>query len=158
VRTGGHEMVLSKEQIQRFWDKVDVRGPDQCWPWLGATDRRGYGQISFNGRNYRAPRLAILLHTGEMPGQGQDACHTCDNPACVSPFHLWSCTRRENMQDAGRKGRIKSWKQKLTPSQVRDIRKDPRPQKDIAADYGLHFATISKIKSGKVWKHLLVTE
>ena len=42
----------------------------------------------------------------------------------------------------------------LTEEQVRAIRKDPRAQKIIAADYGLSQGQISRIKRRKKWKSI----
>lgn len=147
-------MELTERQIKNFWSKVDVRGPNDCWPWLGGTDRRGYGLVSLNNKSYRAPRITILLQTGEMPDPDLDACHCCDNPICVNPGHVSGCTRSQNMQDAARRGRIRSQKQKLTEAQVEAIRRDRRTQKVIAQEYGLDPSTVSKIKSGAIWKNL----
>lgn len=58
------------------------------------------------------------------------------------------------MQDASKRGRLRNWKQKLTKEKVLEIRADPRMQKDIAADHGLDPSTVSKIKSGAIWKRL----
>lgn len=147
-------MQLTARQLKNFWAKVDKKGGDECWLWIGGTDRRGYGLISFNNKMYRAPRISILLHTGVMPHPRCDACHSCDTPGCVNPLHLTECTRKRNMQDASSRGRIRSWKQKLTEEQVTAIRSDTRMQKDIAAAYGLDPSTVSKIKSSTIWKAL----
>lgn len=31
---------------ERFWEKVDKRGDDECWIWLGATIQPGAEDIS----------------------------------------------------------------------------------------------------------------
>ena len=31
-----------KSVEERFWEKVDRRGPDECWPWTAYSDRYGY--------------------------------------------------------------------------------------------------------------------
>jgi len=90
---------------ERFWAKVDRRGPDECWPWTGARDSRGYGHISIDGRNRKAARVAWSLHNGLPFPKGLHACHSCDNPNCVNPEHIWPGSNRENVRDAIDKGR-----------------------------------------------------
>ncbi len=90
----------------RYWAKVDKRGPDECWPWTGATDGRRYGIISQNGRNRKATHVAVEFATGEPFPAKKMACHTCDNPPCVNPAHLFVGTMQDNMRDAFAKGRI----------------------------------------------------
>jgi hypothetical protein len=89
----------------RFAEKVDVRGPDECWPWTGSAVR-GYGMISHNGRNRRATHVAWELSTGGPVPDGKMMCHTCDNPRCVNPAHLFPGTMSDNIKDAVAKGRI----------------------------------------------------
>lgn len=90
---------------RRFWAKVDRRGPDECWPWLGSCSRR-YGTIFDNGRNRRATQVAWEIHNKAPFPSGLHACHSCDNPQCVNPYHIWPGTARQNIQDALRKGRL----------------------------------------------------
>ncbi len=87
---------------ERFWSKV--RKTNSCWLWLGATDGR-YGQIWVNGRNERAHRISWEMLNGVIP-EGLDACHTCDNPRCVNPSHIFLGTAHDNAVDAESKGRL----------------------------------------------------
>jgi hypothetical protein len=87
----------------RFQAKVDRRGPDECWPWLGSTNR-GYGLISDGHRQMRSTHVALDLDGRPVP-KGMSAMHTCDNPPCVNPVHLLVATHLENMRDMFAKGR-----------------------------------------------------
>lgn len=80
----------------RFWAKVDVRGP--CWEWTAST-RYGYGQFMVGNRSMLAHRFAWQMLVGPIP-DGLELDHLCRNPACVSPDHLEPVTHRENMRRA----------------------------------------------------------
>lgn len=74
---------------ERFWAKVDRRGPDDCWPWIGAAqdDVGGRGRFKVNGRRVYAYRLAYEYLVGPLPA-GTDLHHGCETPACVNPAHV----------------------------------------------------------------------
>ena len=91
---------------ERFWSKVDRRGPDECWPWNGSRTPKGYGQIWSGGRSVPAAQVAWALGNAQPFPEGMEGCHTCDNPPCVNPTHIFPGTRIDNMQDAAKKGRV----------------------------------------------------
>lgn len=97
-------MPATKTLEERFWPKVDRRGPDECWPWLAQRQQRrgNYGRF----RDRMAHRVAYELHYGVAPGELM-VCHTCDNPPCVNPAHLWLGSAAENVEDCIRKGRFR---------------------------------------------------
>lgn len=70
----------------RFWSKVDIRGDDECWPWLGAVSNE-YGAFGYEGRSHRHQRIAFILSGGELP-DGYNVDHTCMNTMCANPAHL----------------------------------------------------------------------
>lgn len=80
---------------ERFWSKVDKRGPDECWNWT-ASKQKGYGQFMLGGRPRRAHRVAYELLVGPIP-EGLTLDHLCRNPSCVNPAHLEPVTLSENV-------------------------------------------------------------
>ena len=100
-----------------FWTAVDMTG--DCWEWTRARRPEGYGTVSLNGRPGLASRRAYELAVGPIP-KGMLVCHTCDNPPCCRPAHLFLGGKRENALDASRKGRGTG---RLNAAQVRDIRR-----------------------------------
>lgn len=90
----------------RFWANVSRAGEDECWPWLGANAGEGYGGFQIDGRTNRATHLALILSDRPRPSSRHLACHSCDNPPCVNPAHLWWGTFAENARDMSRKGRV----------------------------------------------------
>jgi hypothetical protein len=90
---------------ERFWAKVEKRGPDDCWEWTAVRSRAGYGRFCINYQTHPAGRIAwALVHDGYWP-DGMLACHTCDNPPCRNPAHIFPGTLRDNQLDAMQKGR-----------------------------------------------------
>jgi hypothetical protein len=98
--------VVTARNIQNYWVKVDVKGPDECWLWTANTVR-GYGQFGvgpgLKRRHVGAHRVAYFLGHGVDPG-ALCVCHTCDQPLCQNPAHLWLGTNLDNMQDCVAKG------------------------------------------------------
>jgi hypothetical protein len=94
-----------------FEDKVDYSGAAAgcpCWHWVGDTTLAGYGQITRKQRGTRfvryAHRIAYERAYGPIP-EGLCVCHTCDNPSCVRPAHLFLGTPKDNHDDCVKKGR-----------------------------------------------------
>jgi hypothetical protein len=100
---------LDDRLAERFWKYVERRGPNDCWPWSGqmmTKNSRGYLRVYIDGKakNVLCSRISFTLHKGPIP-DGLFVCHTCDNPNCVNPDHLWAGTVTDNCRDMWRKGR-----------------------------------------------------
>ena len=92
---------LTKSDIDRFYDKIDIKGPDECWEWQAATKKREthqYGLFNLNGFMMHAHRIAWFLANGPIP-EGKFILHKCDNPVCCNPHHLYCGTHSDNMKD-----------------------------------------------------------
>jgi len=135
---------------ERFWEKVDVRSPQECWEWTKGMDGRGYGRISKGQKDGetikgKAHRVAWELTYGPIP-DGMLVCHTCDNRICVNPAHLFLGTDLDNVHDAVRKSR--RW-QKLSFESVAAIRERYKTGTvsfaQIAREYKVNESTIRRV-------------
>ena len=153
---------------QRFWPKVDTSaGPNACWPWTGHQAPTGYGQIGAGGRSdgvLYAHRVSYELNFGPIP-DGLYVCHTCDNPPCVNPGHLFAGTPTENSHDARDKGRLVMPRLRgedaapavLTETQAREIiarRAAGEKLTDLSRRFGVSESAISQLARGRTWRHL----
>jgi HNH endonuclease len=159
--------------LDRFWAKVDRRGPDECWPWKASRRSHGYGVFwagskRANGDNIMegAHRSAYRLLVGPI-ADGLFVCHKCDNPPCVNPAHLFLGTQLDNMADAVAKGRHVSppnrrgphpWSAKVDATTVTRIRElhanGGITQQWLADQYGLSQTAVGEIIRRQSWKHI----
>ena len=95
--------LIMKELRKKLKDRVVVLDSG-CWQWQLAL-RNTYGVMKYSGKNESAHRLSYLAFRGKIP-DGLLVCHTCDNPACINPKHLFLGTHSDNMQDCSKKGRL----------------------------------------------------
>lgn len=128
---------------ERFWEKVAIKDPSECWEWTGGRFSDGYGAISVDGKAQRAPRVALHL-TGINP-DGLHVRHSCDNPACVNPKHLSVGTAQDNANDKVSRGR-QSRVSKISDKQVLEIYSSKLPHKILAEKYGVSAGLVNLIK------------
>ncbi len=93
-----------QKPIKRFMSKVRKDAVTGCWIWTGCRMRR-YGCFRMEPRNVRAHRWIYQYVNDITLDREQYVCHTCDNPICVNPDHLWVGTAQQNSSDMVRKGR-----------------------------------------------------
>lgn len=136
--------------------------PSGCWEYQGCRYPRGYGKLGRDGESWNAHRYAYTKLIGEI-SEGLWVCHKCDNPPCCNPEHLFLGTAADNIHDMHAKGRNRPsgmygerhGMSKLTADQVRAIRADNRTLVEVAAAHGVNYRTISGVKLGRVWRHVL---
>lgn len=96
--------MIPQDLIEKFWKRVDRRGPDECWPWIGAYAT--YGTITHKRKLMVAHRLSWEIDNGQRMPEHLLACHVCDRCLCVNPSHIRAGTPWENAVDAVIKNRL----------------------------------------------------
>lgn len=153
---------FSDRAVRRFAELVDRSG--ECWVLSSRPRPDRYGQIMLDGRMFLAHRAAWIIANGAIPEQ-TEVCHTCDNPPCVRPDHLFLGSHTDNMADMARKGRANNrpvvgeahHSAKLTADGVREIRRllaAGVARQAIARRYGVAPSQIYNIATGKTWRHV----
>lgn len=163
-----------KTFAERFCGRLKPQAPEKCWEWRGTKSRKGYGLIMNNYRVILTHRVAWELANGEIP-PGLLVCHTCDNPPCCNPRHLFLGTPKQNSEDMVAKGRSATGfrhrsqmhpetilkgeehgRAKLTEVQARAARKMYRtmPASAIARQFGVTRWCIKAIVHRRSWRHI----
>lgn len=141
---------------KRFWG--NVQKTDTCWNWTGLKNSSGYGKF-FIGSYMFCHRVSYLLHNGYLPAD-LCVCHSCDNPACVNPTHLWLGTHKQNALDKAQKNRAyravgsQNVKAKLSEKDAIKIRNSAKPAAFLAKKYGIGKLAIQRLLRRVTWKHI----
>ncbi|HPY31122.1 MAG TPA: HNH endonuclease [Verrucomicrobiota bacterium] len=181
-RRGCFLKLTHEERKQRFWDKIKVGDPDECWLWLGAKQpSRGlfYGVYEWKGKGRSTHRIAYMLAKGPIP-KGLVVRHLCHNSLCCNPRHLEVGTQAQNVEDAVKAGRMASGERsgrrkhpeafpcgedckvsKLTEKQVLEIHRAYRSEElhsgQLAERYQIAQVHVNKILKFETWAHLRPT-
>jgi hypothetical protein len=152
-------------KFAQFLHYVDIGEEDECWEWKGATDSYGYGKCLFklHGKRIQFAHVASYeFFIGRR--HGLKVCHSCDNPICVNPNHLWLGTQKQNVHDMMKKGRREwhglrgedNWHSKLTMEQVKEIKKlyktGKYTQQDLADKFKVSSWPIYAVLKGKTYR------
>src|SRR6266478_5623329 len=153
--------------MERFAEKCKPVA-SRCVEWTGGTTQNGYGLFSVPSRTVRgrmmsAHRWLFEQAYGKQPAS-IDVCHSCDNRKCVNIAHLFAGTRKQNMEDAVRKGRtshvarVKGEKhpnRRLTAAQakeVRALRLAGCSLRFVSGIYGISVQQVCRIALNQSWK------
>ncbi len=100
---------LEKDYLKDYLENHRVITPADCWEFTGYKNKRGYGVVTINTRQYLVHRLAAWVWKDCSLYTWKEQAHKCDNPACFNPEHTFEATHKENIKDANDKGRWHHW-------------------------------------------------
>ena len=149
----------------RFFEKVNKAGEDECWIWTGAINRNGYGSILHQGSIKTASRVAYELQVGPI-ADGLHVLHHCDTPLCMNPRHLYLGDNKQNTKDRVERKRTggigkdgasageRNIKAKLTIDAVKAIRSSCESSNNLGSVYGVDPNTIRSVRRKITWRHV----
>jgi hypothetical protein len=150
---------LTKSDKDRFWAKVRRGSRKECWPWLAYTNKHGRGMFGIRRDTFIAPRVAYSI-TKNDPLDGLNANHSCDNPSCCNPAHIWPGTQTDGVSDMDSKGRRaancgeRNPSAKLKTQNVRTIRRSRDSSIVLADRFHVSVSLIRQIRRGEKWKQV----
>lgn len=154
---------MRKNSLKPYLFDNSIPEPNSgCWLWERAVQSDGYGNVLVKKKNILAHRMAYELAFSCKIPDDIEVCHTCDTPQCINPDHLFLGSHSDNMKDRSHKGRWSNGNRKgsehplakLSEESVVFIRKDKRPHRIIATEYGVTVGTVGAIKGRRTWSHV----
>lgn len=157
-------MPRTNRRLPWLMEAISRTDSKDCLLWPYAANKLGYGIMSFHGKQQLVHRVAFLLTNGRWPIPC--GLHTCDNPACFNPAHIYEGDDAANTRDKLARGRARCAigervnTVKLNPEMVRKIRSEyirgrsDRNQVQLSEKYGICQTAISSIVRGQSWKHI----
>jgi hypothetical protein len=136
---------------------------NDCWEWQGAMGGSNdqYGVLRVNNQQWYAHRLSYALFKRKSP-KGLHVCHSCDNPKCVNPDHLFLGTQKDNIQDCikkGRRTRVPSVNRAISikkANRIKQFIKEHYPMKkvtEIANKFKVTYIVVYNILKGNHYKN-----
>ena len=153
---------MPKKSTPESFAKSLLADEKGCMNWTRRTHKDGYGELTYQNKYWLAHRLAWTLANGEIPS-GMCVCHSCDNPACCNPDHLFLGTHARNMEDMKVKGRrkninagSKNGRAKLTEESAIELRllyeSKEWTQSSLAKRFGVSQGLVSAVIRRVHWK------
>jgi hypothetical protein len=127
---------------------IPFDGHTDCWLWTKGVDKDGYGQchaakVAKDNKVTRAHQLAWVMMNGSIP-EGMLVCHTCDNPTCVNPKHLFLGTNRDNVHDMINKGRVRYRKENPNTEAIVKLH-GVKSCSEVAKEFSCSFSLVCQI-------------
>ncbi len=146
--------------VKALEGKVE-RQDNGCWHFIGYINEHGYGRVTYAGIRMYAHKMSYIAYRGPVP-EGTKVLHSCDNPACINPEHLFLGSQQDNVDDMFAKNRdgvtgAKNRHAKLSENDVREIKdklKAGVTQRSLADRFNVCRQTIGSIADGSNWRHV----
>ena len=159
------------EELKSIVRSSLTAGRQDCINWTRAKNPRGYGSVNRNGTTTYVHSIAWEIANGKRVPDGLFVLHTCDNPSCLNPLHLFLGTASDNMQDMLKKRRHGWWvhpnsiprgekhgQAKLIASDVIKIRQlyenGVGSYRTLANRFGVSRTLIEVVVKRKAWRHI----
>lgn len=152
------------ELVDKVLSRIKIDQKTKCWEWQGAKTMNGYGSITYEKERYYTHRIMHKASKDNLDQEKRYVCHTCDNPKCVNPAHLWAGSPEDNVTDAVEKDRMagpnyegeEHHQAQLTEDEVLEIRQKysqaEYSQKELGKEYGVRRTQIGSIVRGENWQ------
>jgi hypothetical protein len=147
-----------------YFESLIFKNPENdCWEWRGEI-KGGYGTFNIKRKPKLVHRIMYERYKGKIPPK-INVCHSCDNPSCVNPDHLWLGSQMENVTDMMQKGRgnkargVEHHNCKITEQEVRDIKKmynEGIKMTVIHRSLNVPYKTVQHICYGSSWRHVKI--
>jgi hypothetical protein len=159
-------LIYTQEDIDRFYNKIILitEGIDkECWKSTLYKDSHNHVRYSIGKNNIEGHRFSFMINNPEINMKGLSVCHSCDNPWCVNPDHLWLGTHQDNMNDKINKNRQAKGSQihlaKLNEEIIENMMEDilngiVKRVGDTSKKYQISVETISQIINKRIWTHV----
>jgi 6-pyruvoyl tetrahydropterin synthase/QueD family protein len=151
---------LMEDARARLYAGIDTTDPDACWPFSGSRDDGGYGWFNLHAAGTRKAHRASAWLAGDDI-DGLLVLHSCDNPPCVNPRHLFTGTHSDNEEDKDAKGRRprgerhgRAVLRRLQVEEILGLLSAGGRAVDLAARFGVSTSLIRAIGDGKVWREV----
>jgi len=150
-------IMLKEKDFKRFCNKISIDNNTDCWNWTGGTTQGGYGIFRIDNQTINTVHRISYQYFYDIDPGKLLVCHTCDNPKCANPNHLFLGTQTKNMIDMMNKERCGI--SKLTNEDVKVMLIDIYNGKysnttEIANVYNVKRGTIRCILNGQRWTHI----
>jgi len=154
-----------RAQVQQKLENYSI-SETGCWEFGGGRNKDGYGRIyiqNYASWEFQAHRVAYAFHHGRDPVR-KLVCHTCDNPPCINPEHLFLGEVLDNVADMHQKSRASpqvgsgNANSRITEEVVLEIVGQIRAglnNMEIAQTLPVSHSQVSRIRRGKAWAHVL---